>query len=318
MQNPGSLAVSLVALMCVTALCFAGVHSVQLNGIGQLVTSPKGYNEVIAEEMVAYAAAATCSDAGLLQRWGCKVCIGGHGAIPAPPGLVNVSVISDEDNLNQALLGFDPANERIVASFRGSVDIEQWIFDLDVTPVHAYCNHCFVHHGFLLAWKDLEADFIIDMKRLLLQHNEAEIYFTGHSLGAAAALHAALTVAALGERKIHGYTFGQPRVGNKEFATFAREALRSPWFRIVNYHDPVVQLPKVPGLYEHLPVEVYFFEKPEPGQSPGPFYVCSYENGEDPNCQNKDCGGLFQLCVDGAFHTTYMNLEGITDVKALC
>lgn len=271
-----------------------------------------------AEAMVSYAAAVTCADAALLTQWSCKLCESGRPPLAAPPALTDVSVAKDAEHVNQALVGYDAASRRVVVSFRGSVDASQWIFDLDVVPVARYCRGCLVHQGFALAWGGLAGEVVPAVRRLVALRNASSIYFTGHSLGAAMAVHAALdpVLGGMGV-PLYGYTFGQPRVGNAAFAAFA-DARLSSWFRVVNYKDPVPQCPKAPSaLFRHMATEVFFFEPPRPGSAPGPFRVCSRTDGEDPGCQDALCGG-FKLCLDGDYHVSYLNMRGITNVSAIC
>lgn len=81
--------------------------------------------------------------------------------------------------------------------------------------------------------------------------DDHRVWFTGHSLGAAI-----VTLAAARYPEGAGlYTFGSPRVGNREFV----DSVRVPSYRIVNNRDPVALLPpsiRLPGgltfEYEHV------------------------------------------------------------------
>mmetsp|Transcript_16680 Transcript_16680/g.32365 ORF Transcript_16680/g.32365 Transcript_16680/m.32365 type:complete len:356 (+) Transcript_16680:311-1378(+) len=273
------------------------------------------YNESLAKELVAYAAAVSCSNRSILESWTCHICQHGVAPIPPPPSLRDILVMQDEVEINQAMVGYDEASKRIVVSFRGSVAAAQWIFDLDITPVHEYCNGCLVHQGFYLSWRDLHDEVMEKVQNLSATYQTYLVYVTGHSLGAAIAVHAGLALAKHGYT-ITGYTFGQPRVGNEAFATYANHLLPQ-WIRVVNYHDPVPQCPKLPFLYHHMSTEIYYYEIPKPGASLGPYRMCDPGNGEDSKCQNADCGG-FKLCLDGEFHVSYMNLPGLTNETLIC
>ncbi|GBG25292.1 Phospholipase A1-II 1 [Hondaea fermentalgiana] len=274
-----------------------------------------GYREDLAKELVAYAAVVSCPEPSVLETWSCKMCVDGVTPIAAPPRLESVAVIKDNADVNQALVGYEAQSARVIVSFRGSVAIAQWIYDLDVTPMHVYCKDCLVHQGFYLSWKDLRQDVMAHVEEIARTRPVRQVHVTGHSLGAAMAVHAGLALRQAGYT-VQGYTFGQPRVGNAAFAKYASTVLPQ-WFRVVNYLDPIPQAPKLPLFYHHMATEVYYYSRPSPGQDPGPYRVCSHDNGEDPTCQNAECGGL-HLCIDGQFHVTYMNLPGITNVSALC
>ncbi len=84
------------------------------------------------------------------------------------------------------------------------------------------------------------------------------LYVTGHSLGGA--LSTLAVAAALNEgRKVYAhYTFGSPRVGNRDFATELAEkekAAGTKVFRVVNYGDPVTVSPPSWLGYSHVAAE---------------------------------------------------------------
>lgn len=72
------------------------------------------------------------------------------------------------------------------------------------------------------------------------------ILFTGHSLGGALAQIAATDMKQKGANVASVYTFGQPRVGDREFSAHYKElGLSSKTYRHVNQGDPVPRLPKI-------------------------------------------------------------------------
>jgi hypothetical protein len=87
------------------------------------------------------------------------------------------------------------------------------------------------------------------VRRLLAEHPGAKIYVTGHSLGGAlAALYTGMLYYN-GETEIAPkvaavYTFGQPRVGDAQFAKYMEEKLPNPrYFRVVYCNDLVPRIP---------------------------------------------------------------------------
>ncbi|XP_060206050.1 triacylglycerol lipase OBL1 [Lycium barbarum] len=89
------------------------------------------------------------------------------------------------------------------------------------------------------------------LKRLLKEHKNAKFVVTGHSLGGALAvlfptvlvLHEEMNVM---ERLLGIYTYGQPRVGNRQLGKFMEEHLEHPvpkYFRVVYCNDLVPRLP---------------------------------------------------------------------------
>ncbi|MBP2143882.1 hypothetical protein J2127_001051 [Methanococcus voltae] len=82
----------------------------------------------------------------------------------------------------------------------------------------------------------------------LVRTNNQKIYITGHSLGGAQALLSAFVCDSLKDFE-RITTFGQPRVGDKNFAKWVTEKIqndaknKSKYFRVVNKYDPVANLP---------------------------------------------------------------------------
>ena len=104
-----------------------------------------------------------------------------------------------------------------------------------------------VHRGFLEAYDKL-AD---QLNNRLANWRERDIWFTGHSLGAALA-----TIASARDHNFRGlYTFGSPRVGDEMFGT---TFTGKQCFRIVHNNDLVARLPPPivpwipPANYRHV------------------------------------------------------------------
>lgn len=106
------------------------------------------------------------------------------------------------------------------------------------------------------------------LKSLLKEHKNAKFVVTGHSLGGALAVLFP-TVLVLHEEKeiMHRllcvYTFGQPRVGNKELCRFMERHLNYPvpkYFRVVYCNDLVPRLPydDKTFLYKHFGACLYY------------------------------------------------------------
>jgi triacylglycerol lipase len=100
---------------------------------------------------------------------------------------------------------------------------------------------------------------LIDWARLAPRDAQGQKRFvvTGHSLGGALAMLGAKILAGAGFEVQAVYTFGQPRVGDREFARVYDERLGERTFRFVNEEDIV---PRVPGWlsgYRHAGVECF-------------------------------------------------------------
>jgi hypothetical protein len=160
-----------------------------------------------------------------------------------------------------------------VLVFRGTEpNWNDWSTDLDSTKV-PWAGAGFVHVGFygrfLSVWNaDEKCGVPVGVSTLLADRHSvdphtgkqkgAELYMTGHSMGAALAT---LALAATQADVCHGvsscseaptvhtsalYTFGSPKVGNQTFAwqTAALAYGRTPIFRFVNGDDVVTVIPR--------------------------------------------------------------------------
>ena len=151
----------------------------------------------------------------------------------------------------QGVFGTAYSNNAVIA-FRGSEEttIADWITDLKfVKQVYPYAGmdkkNIKVHYGFMEAYKSVRDVVLAEAKKTKFKR----IIFTGHSLGAALAMLAALDVQYnVPDREIVCYTFGAPKVGNAEFAKSYNKHVPHT-FRVVNGDDFVPNLP--PGSYVH-------------------------------------------------------------------
>jgi hypothetical protein len=121
---------------------------------------------------------------------------------------------------------------------------------------HLFSKPCLVHRGFQQAlnrvWNTVHR-LVTDYR---LRCPNAEICFTGHSLGAALAL---LAFSRFGDPNISLYTFGCPRVGD---GAFRDRTLSNPGrgiYRYVNYNDAVTHVPIDSLLYRQVPEACYRF-----------------------------------------------------------
>ena len=75
-------------------------------------------------------------------------------------------------------------------------------------------------------------------------HNDFKVVFTGHSLGGALTVHAAIDsmMNGLDPSRMKVYTFGQPRIGNKYLEEKLTQNVKE-CYRIVHNADIVSQLP---------------------------------------------------------------------------
>jgi triacylglycerol lipase len=141
----------------------------------------------------------------------------------------------------------------VVTAFRGTqpAEIRDWLSDVNTPPWPGPAGKGLVHYGFGQAAKAVYPevrDAIID-----LRDNEQTVWFTGHSLGAALAVLAALRLYFEAPRILAQglYTFGGPRVCDRLLSRAHNSAFKARTHRFVNNNDIVPQLPPEP-LYAHV------------------------------------------------------------------
>ncbi|XP_031472882.1 lipase [Nymphaea colorata] len=107
-------------------------------------------------------------------------------------------------------------------------------------------------------------------------YRNAGIYITGHGLGGAFAILAATDIKSLYQSADAVYTFGQPRVGNEQFASYYAKTLPET-YRVINFADIVPHLPATSAGYLHSSFEEWY----QTGMKT--YKTCE---GESPNCSN--------------------------------
>ncbi|XP_051119090.1 triacylglycerol lipase OBL1 isoform X2 [Andrographis paniculata] len=106
------------------------------------------------------------------------------------------------------------------------------------------------------------------LKELIKEHENAKFVVTGHSLGGALAILFPTVLvlhdeAELMQRLLGVYTFGQPRVGNRQLGSYMEAHLEHPqkkYFRVVYCNDLVPRLPydNKTFLYKHFGACLYY------------------------------------------------------------
>lgn len=149
--------------------------------------------------------------------------------------------------------GFVAANDRIiVVAFRGTepTHLQDLLADARVLRVAAPLAGK-VHRGFLNAFNLVEEQMFGAIQRFRKPGQPQSLWCTGHSLGAALAVIAAAKLLAAGQTVNGLYDFGQPRVGDEEFAKEIERRLSGRYFRFVNNNDTVTRVPPETLGYGH-------------------------------------------------------------------
>ena len=153
--------------------------------------------------------------------------------------------------------------EIIIVAFRGSQELGDFFTDAQFIHSREFPGGYGVHNGFFEALISIWAEVWEQIKPEV--RGERTLWFAGHSLGAGLAkLSAAMC---LFEEKYSKnppnglYTYGQPKVGDENFATAFNEKFKEQTFRFVNNNDIVPFLSfgpsdfdvKLPNLFKFIP-----------------------------------------------------------------
>jgi len=139
------------------------------------------------------------------------------------------------------------------------------------------CNGCEVSKNFNELYQTVQATVQANVDSLHKLYRTTSVYITGHGLGGAFAVLAAVDINELlnlGTDVV--YTFAQPRVGNDAFAAYYTSKLPNT-FRVINNADIVPHLPPTTAGYLHSSTEIWYQNNMQS------YTTCQ---GETPYCSN--------------------------------
>jgi Lipase (class 3) len=224
-----------------------------------------------------YAYSAYCS-AEQLSAWTCEWC----GQYDANLN-VTATIYVKQHNLF-GFVGVSHLERSIVVSMRGTQasSLKNWIINLKSAkdPVEdPRLPGARVEAGFLEGWKSMAGQVDPAIDELMAQFPNYTVVATGHSLGGALAVGAAVSVH---ERhpgaEVRLVTFGQPRVGDAVFGSYLQKFFNNSMIRFTQDRDPVPHLPPSIMGYRHAPREEWMRK--------GTLHLCDPLNGEDPECSD--------------------------------
>ncbi|ORX74048.1 alpha/beta-hydrolase [Linderina pennispora] len=165
-------------------------------------------------------------------------------------------------------MAYNHKNEEIIVAYRGTKTPQGWITNVkyfkDDWPSGVEDSE--VHQGFLKAYKASQSFVSKSLSALTESLPTYKIIFVGHSLGGALASLNAADVAQNAPSRIKQmqlFTYGQPRVGNKEFATWMSNR-GFPIYRVTYKQDIVPHLPPQLFGFKHFNQEVWYQLSGEP------------------------------------------------------
>lgn len=234
-----------------------------------------GFDLGIATRNLHIAAASYC-DIEQLINWNCKHCLS---------EIKVKAIIPDESTI---IVARDSAQNATVFAFRGSVNVDNWISNLQFSVIAPYEDHEIkVHKGLYheyLSYKEEISAYLVPGDKIVL---------TGHSSGAAMSMFFAYDI--YRDYDVVVYTFGKPRIGNAKFAESA-DAINH--FRVTHADDIVPHIPEEVLGYRHTSVEVWNYD-----DTSNNYKVCA--DNEDKSCSNS-CAPLH--CTSIPDHLFYLGM----------
>lgn len=141
--------------------------------------------------------------------------------------------------------GFIAVKDQVlVLSFRGTSGFRNFLTDGDIRRVRTDWAAGTVHNGFKNALDAVWAQITAQLGPPGPQ--QREIWLTGHSLGAALSQLAAMRLTSAGYRVRNVYTFGTPRIGDRDFVADYDRRLGPRSFPHINSQDVVTRVPPSP------------------------------------------------------------------------
>jgi hypothetical protein len=163
--------------------------------------------------------------------------------------------INDPDTDIQVGIAISEGKKRITVVFRGSESISDWYYDLMVFKQNLK-DDIYVHSGFYtqLTTNSVYDELVENIKTVLHEHPDFDIYVTGHSLGGALSTLFGYMLANTVESKVNVVSFASPRVGNYEWKKSFEETKNLTHYRITNKRDIVTAFPMY--RYYHVGINI--------------------------------------------------------------
>ncbi|KAI9295218.1 alpha/beta-hydrolase [Neoconidiobolus thromboides FSU 785] len=229
-------------------------------------------NEATAKKFARLAGAAYCSDS-TLSSWKCNHC-------SVYGGLKVVKVFDNSKHETRGFVGLDTVNRIVVISFRGTSNIKNWVQNVKIAKTDLFSGNSKiqVHLGFKQARDALSPVYTPVVSELLKSNPGFKLVVVGHSLGGAIGNLAAIDLQAsqkLSWGNIQLFTYGQPRVGNADFANWF-DSLNLLSTRVTNDQDIVPHVPPRSMSFNHYFVEMWLHKNSAK--------ICSTSQIEDASC----------------------------------
>ncbi|KAJ2819925.1 hypothetical protein IWW50_005271 [Coemansia erecta] len=216
--------------------------------------------------------------------------------------------------LSDGYIAVHHRTQEIVVAWAGTHRYRALITDMAVFPLPyipgASTN---VHGGFLDSVHGVIGAVRLHLEQLMSDYPSYMVVITGHSKGGAEAALCALdlvrSVDGLRDR-VRVWTFGQPRVGDAQFAALYNRQLGAVTYRVTSFADPVVAMPpRFLFDYCHHNTEIWLMN------AEGDIYVARNDTGcnEDPRASSSV--DFYDRSI--RWHKNYLGLPPLDHATAL-
>ena len=177
-----------------------------------------------------------------------------------------LSFINTEETDLQCALTISHTKKRINVIFRGSESKSDWYYDLKIfkhkleEKYQSDNNDVYVHLGFYeqLTKGGSYNKILKTLKEALSEHNDYELFITGHSLGGALCTLFGYLLSHELLNKVTVVSFASPRVGNPEFRKEFDKRENLTHYRISNDRDIITAAPMIN--FQHVGINISLSE----------------------------------------------------------
>lgn len=161
----------------------------------------------------------------------------------------------DCKNRLQSIILINHESEEIIVIFRGSIYLEEWIKNLDLTEINLDFNNKFkIHRGIYQMYK--ENNLFIELDYLYKKYPKYRKIFTGHSRGS---INSILMAFELDSKLSDKYNyeifgFGTPPIFNSFLGDYLNKKENIKIYNVVN-HDDIITLLKLKNKF-HIGEEI--------------------------------------------------------------
>eukprot|EP00122_Pirum_gemmata_P000758 Pgem_evm1s672 len=169
---------------------------------------------------------------------------------------------TDGSKNTATFVGHSKQAKTIWLSFRGTqaTSIKNWLTDFNIkfVPLDNQIPDVLVHQGMYTAWSLVKEEMIAEVLNLRQQYHDFKVGVTGHSLGGGLATIASCDLSFNHSIPISNFiTFGQPRVGNKDFVNWWYQHFENTFVRRITHSSDVIPHTLPWGGYEHFGPELW-------------------------------------------------------------